>query len=76
MIELPRAAVCAAVIASPASFVSSGANDLNQMTYEVSGDAPAKFLDRYLEQGIPDSDPFVTTDQQGVGGLIEMAVLH
>lgn len=76
MIELPRAAVCAAAIAKHVSFVSFGTNDLTQMTFGFSRDDSVKFLDKYLEQEILDSDPFVTIDQQGVGALIETAILQ
>ncbi|MGB8361675.1 MAG: pyruvate, phosphate dikinase [Acidimicrobiia bacterium] len=74
MIELPRAALTAGEIAEVADFFSFGTNDLTQMTYGLSrDDAEGKFLRDYLEQGILDSDPFQTIDQQGVGRLIRVA---
>jgi pyruvate,orthophosphate dikinase len=74
MIELPRAAVCARTFADQVSFVSFGTNDLTQMTFGFSRDDARKYLDSYFEQGILQSDPFVTIDQEGVGSLIEMAI--
>jgi pyruvate,orthophosphate dikinase len=74
MIELPRAAVCAATFADQISFVSFGTNDLTQMTFGFSRDDARNYLDSYLEQGILQSDPFVTIDQEGVGSLIETAI--
>jgi pyruvate,orthophosphate dikinase len=74
MIELPRAAVCAASIAREMDFLSFGTNDLTQMTYGFSRDDARKFIDEYLERGILKDDPFVTLDQEGVGALIAMAI--
>ena len=74
MIELPRAAICAATFAEQVSFVSFGTNDLTQMTFGFSRDDARSYLDSYLEQGILKSDPFVTIDQAGVGYLIETAI--
>ena len=74
MIELPRAALTAGLIAKEADFFSFGTNDLTQMTYGLSrDDAEGLFLRDYLEQGILDSDPFQTLDVGGVGRLIEVA---
>ena len=74
MIELPRAALTAALIANVADFFSFGTNDLTQMTYGLSrDDAEAHFLRDYLEQGIFESDPFQTLDQSGVGRLVSFA---
>jgi pyruvate, orthophosphate dikinase len=74
MIELPRAAICAASIAREMDFLSFGTNDLTQMTYGFSRDDARKFIDAYLEKGILPEDPFVTLDQEGVGALIVVAV--
>ena len=74
MIELPRAAVCAAALAQHLSFVSFGTNDLTQMTYGFSRDDSRTYLDSYLAQGIMKDDPFQTIDQEGVGALVAMAV--
>ncbi len=73
MIEVPRAAVTADVIATEAEFFSFGTNDLTQMTFGFSRDDVGKFLPFYLKEGILESDPFVTIDQAGVGKLVEMA---
>jgi pyruvate,orthophosphate dikinase len=74
MIELPRAAVCAGAIAEYASFASFGTNDLTQMTFGYSRDDAGKYIDRYVEQGILNIDPFVSLDREGVGALITMAI--
>ncbi|MCX6055571.1 MAG: pyruvate, phosphate dikinase [Chloroflexi bacterium] len=75
MIEIPRAAVTAAEIASVAEFFSFGTNDLTQMTYGYSrDDAERNFLVKYVEEGILLKNPFQTLDQEGVGKLMRMAV--
>jgi pyruvate,orthophosphate dikinase len=74
MIELPRAAITADEIAGQADFFSFGTNDLTQTTFGFSRDDAGKFLPYYVEKGILPFDPFVTLDQQGVGGFIRMAV--
>eukprot|EP01024_Parvocaulis_polyphysoides_P035123 TRINITY_DN31092_c0_g1_i4.p1 TRINITY_DN31092_c0_g1~~TRINITY_DN31092_c0_g1_i4.p1 ORF type:complete len:922 (-),score=179.15 TRINITY_DN31092_c0_g1_i4:421-2991(-) len=74
MIEVPRGALQAAELASIADFFSFGTNDLTQMTYGFSrDDAEAKFLPKYIKQGIMPSDPFETIDKEGVGELIKLA---
>jgi len=74
MIEIPRAALRAAELARHARFFSFGTNDLTQMTFGISrDDAQDAFLNRYLADGILESDPFVTIDTEGVGVLVEMA---
>ncbi|MDO5569069.1 MAG: pyruvate, phosphate dikinase [bacterium] len=74
MIEIPRAALTADVIATEAEFFSFGTNDLTQMTYGFSRDDASKFLDDYYKKTIFESDPFARLDQTGVGQLVEMAV--
>jgi len=75
MIEIPRAALTAAEVASRAEFFSFGTNDLTQMTYGYSrDDAERNFLLKYVEDGILPKNPFQTIDQDGVGRLMEMAV--
>jgi pyruvate,orthophosphate dikinase len=74
MIELPRAALTAADIASVAEFFSFGTNDLTQMTYGLSRDDAGKFLPFYIDNGILKDDPFQTLDQEGVGQLVSWAV--
>jgi pyruvate,orthophosphate dikinase len=72
MIEIPRAALIADVIASRAEFFSFGTNDLTQMTFGYSRDDANKFLPVYLEKGILKVDPFEVLDQEGVGQLVKM----
>src|SRR5690606_7991720 len=75
MIEVPRACVTAGQVARFADFFSFGTNDLTQTTFGFSrDDAEAKFLHRYLEEGILEANPFITLDVEGVGSLIRMAV--
>jgi pyruvate,orthophosphate dikinase len=73
MIEVPRAALTAAAIALHADFFSFGTNDLTQMTWALSRDDTASFLPAYLAQGVFDSDPFVSLDEDGVGELVQLA---
>ncbi len=72
MIEVPRAALTADVIARHADFFSFGTNDLTQMGYALSRDDVGKFLPDYLEMGILEDDPFVSIDQEGIGQLVEL----
>ncbi len=71
MIELPRAALCAAAIARHADFFSFGTNDLTQTTLGLSRDDAGAFLQPYIDQGILGHDPFQTLDQDGVGQLLD-----
>jgi pyruvate, orthophosphate dikinase len=73
MIELPRAAVRAHVIAETAEFFSFGTNDLTQTAFGISRDDAALFLETYRQKGIVEQDPFVTLDIEGVGELVKMA---
>ncbi len=73
MIELPRAALCAAAIAETAEFFSFGTNDLTQTVYGLSRDNSASFLGVYQRLGIIEHDPFVTLDTEGVGELVRIA---
>ncbi len=71
MIETPRAALLADRLTESAEFFSFGTNDLTQLTFGFSrDDAEGKFLVRYLQDGVLESDPFQTIDRHGVGGLI------
>ena len=75
MIEIPRACVTAAEIASRAEFFSFGTNDLTQMTFGYSrDDAERNFLITYVEQGILPVNPFQTLDRDGVGQLMKWAI--
>ncbi|MEO5759188.1 MAG: pyruvate, phosphate dikinase [Mesorhizobium sp.] len=73
MIELPRAALRAHVIAATAEFFSFGTNDLTQTTFGISRDDAASFLETYRQKGIIEQDPFVSLDIEGVGELVRMA---
>jgi pyruvate,orthophosphate dikinase len=73
MIELPRAAIRAHVIAEAAEFFSFGTNDLTQTTFGISRDDAASFLDIYRQKGIIEQDPFVSLDIDGVGELVRIA---
>ena len=76
MIEIPRAAVTAGEIASMAQFFSFGTNDLTQMTFGYSrDDAERSFLVRYIEKGILPRNPFQQLDRDGVGKLMQQAII-
>ncbi|MCK0068630.1 pyruvate, phosphate dikinase [Kordiimonas laminariae] len=72
MIELPRAALQAAKIASSADFFSFGTNDLTQTAIGISRDDAGRFLDEYVKKDIFAQDPFVSIDQDGVGELVKL----
>lgn len=75
MIEIPRAALTAGEIAEYATFFSFGTNDLTQTAFGYSrDDAEAKFLLRYVEDGILPVNPFQQLDRPGVGRLMRIAV--
>jgi pyruvate,orthophosphate dikinase len=73
MIELPRAAIRAHVIAETAEFFSFGTNDLTQTTFGMSRDDAAAFIPTYQRKGIIEHDPFISLDFDGVGELIQIA---
>ncbi len=73
MIELPRAALRAHVIAEAAEFFSFGTNDLTQTTFGMSRDDAAAFIPTYQRKGIIEHDPFISLDFDGVGELIQIA---
>jgi pyruvate,orthophosphate dikinase len=72
MIEIPRAALTADLIAAEADFFSFGTNDLTQMTFGYSRDDAGTFLPIYIDKGILKHDPFQVLDQEGVGQLVLM----
>ncbi|MBT2903303.1 pyruvate, phosphate dikinase, partial [Streptomyces sp. McG8] len=75
MIELPRAALTAGLIAEEAEFFSFGTNDLTQTTWGFSrDDVEAAFFSAYLDKGVFTVSPFETVDRKGVGRLVEIAV--
>ena len=73
MIEIPRAALTANEVAKEAEYFSFGTNDLTQMTFGFSRDDAGKFLGKYYEAKIYESDPFARLDRDGVGQLVQMA---
>jgi len=73
MIELPRAALRAHIIAEAAEFFSFGTNDLTQTTFGMSRDDAASFIPTYQRKGIIEHDPFISLDFDGVGELIRIA---
>jgi pyruvate, orthophosphate dikinase len=74
MIEIPRAALTADLVAKEAEFFSFGTNDLTQTTMGLSRDDYTKFSKHYEDLKIFKADPFAVLDQDGVGKLVEMAV--
>jgi pyruvate,orthophosphate dikinase len=74
MIEVPRGALTADLIAEEAEFFSFGTNDLTQMTLGFSRDDVGSFVPEYIDKNIFEKDPFQSLDQTGVGQLIETAV--
>jgi pyruvate,orthophosphate dikinase len=75
MIEVPRAALTAGVIATAAEFFSFGTNDLTQMGWGFSrDDVESTFFSRYLDLGIFPVSPFASIDRDGVGRLVRIAV--
>ncbi len=70
MIETPRAAIRAGLMANEADFFSYGTNDLTQMSFGFSRDDIGGFLPKYLDLKILPYDPFQTIDQDGVGELV------
>jgi pyruvate,orthophosphate dikinase len=76
MIEVPRGAITAGEIAEVAEFFSFGTNDLTQTTLGVSRDDAGSFLPMYVDKEIYAKDPFEAIDQNGVGILMQWAVLQ
>ena len=75
MIELPRACLMGAEIASGdegAEFFSFGTNDLTQTCLGLSRDDAAPILTDYEAQGIFEVDPFISIDPEGVGELVRI----
>jgi pyruvate,orthophosphate dikinase len=73
MIEIPRGAITAGLIAESAEFFSFGTNDLTQTTLGLSRDDSGSFLPAYVNKEIYARDPFETIDQEGVGFLMKHA---
>jgi pyruvate,orthophosphate dikinase len=76
MIEIPRAALTADLVAKEAEFFSFGTNDLTQTTMGLSRDDYTKFSKDYENRKIFKADPFAVLDQEGVGKLVQYAVEH
>lgn len=74
MLETPRAAIRAQLMALEADFFSYGTNDLTQMSFGFSRDDIGGFLPKYLDLGILPYDPFQTIDVDGIGELMRMGV--
>ena len=74
MIETPRAAIRAGLMAKVADFFSYGTNDLTQMSFGFSRDDIGGFLPKYLDLKILPYDPFMTIDQDGVGELVQVGI--
>jgi pyruvate,orthophosphate dikinase len=75
MVEVVRACMRAARLATVAEFFSFGTNDLSQATFSFSReDAENKFLPLYNETGILRDNPFEVLDVKGVGRLMKLAV--
>lgn len=72
MVETPRAALRANEIATHASFLSFGTNDLTQMTYGLSRDDAGRFMSSYVNLGVYPEDPFHMLDIDGVGELLDI----
>ncbi len=75
MIETPRAALRAELMAHVADFFSYGTNDLTQMSFGFSRDDIGGFLPKYLDLKILPYDPFQTIDQDGVGELVRAGIV-
>ena len=73
IIEVPRAAIRADLIAGAADFFSFGTNDLTQTTLGISRDDASLFLNRYMRDGIIERDPFINLDREGVGEVMRLA---
>jgi pyruvate,orthophosphate dikinase len=75
MVEVVRACMRAARLATVAEFFSFGTNDLTQATFSFSReDAENKFLPLYNETGILRDNPFEVLDVKGVGRLMQLAL--
>jgi pyruvate, orthophosphate dikinase len=75
MVEIARACIRAARIATVAEFFSFGTNDLTQGTFSFSReDAENKFLPIYNTEKILLHNPFEILDELGVGRLMQIAV--
>jgi pyruvate,orthophosphate dikinase len=74
MIEVPRGALTADLVAEQAEFFSFGTNDLTQLTFGFSRDDVGKFLRIYQDKKILERDPFASIDTEGVGAIVRIGV--
>lgn len=75
MIETPRAALAAGMVAPHADFFSFGTNDLTQLVFGFSrDDVERKIMTPYLELGLLEANPFETLDATVVAPLVASAV--
>ena len=74
MIEIPRAALTADLIAEHAEFFSFGTNDLTQLTFGYSRDDVGSFVPQFTKLGVLEKDPFQILDQNGVGELVKTGI--
>jgi pyruvate,orthophosphate dikinase len=74
MIETPRACLKIEEIAKEVDFISFGTNDLTQMTFGISRDDTAGFMDFYIEKRLAKANPFISLDIDAVGILIKQTI--
>jgi len=75
MIETPRAALAAGMVALHADFFSFGTNDLTQLVFGFSrDDVERKIMTPYLELGLLEANPFEILDATVVAPLVASAV--
>ncbi len=73
-IETPRAALVAHQLASDVDFLCFDGDGLTASVLSCSQEERSKFLPGYIGEGIIDSDPFSSADEEGVGSLIRLGV--
>lgn len=77
MIVAPRTALTATHIARHADFFTFGTDELTEMTFGYSRhEAEKRFLQRDTDSRLVTNNPFDVLDIEGVGQLIEMAVVQ
>lgn len=77
MVEAPRAALTATHIARQADFFSFGTDELTEMTFGYNRqEAEKRFLQRDTDSRTVTNNPFHVLDTEGVGQLVEMAVVQ
>ncbi|MCU0285724.1 MAG: PEP-utilizing enzyme, partial [Acidobacteria bacterium] len=74
MVEQPRTAFILDKITDKIDFISFGTNDLTQLTFGLNRDESEQVVQYYLEKGLLKNDPFIVLDEDGVGGLIKIAL--